>query len=528
MMPPQSWQFGSFFLGGFECSSHRTLEGHRLDLIAVTQHDTLAAEDYALCRALGLRAVREAAVWPVLDRAGVLDLAPVRRLARLGRAAGLLQIWDLMHYGYPDDLDPFGPEFPRRFAAYARAVATVVRDETPGPHYYTPINEISYNAWAAGEVGYMAPFGQGRGGALKRALVGAAVAGIEAIWAVDPEAQMFNVDPLVRQHAPAGRPDLQPQADHFNRHVVTEAFDMLAGRVAPELGGSRAHLGIIGLNYYAGNQWTIPTPEQPQRFLHWADPAWLPLSTMLADLEARYGGPIVIAETGAAGMGRPGWLAHLAGQAQAALAAGVNLQGICWYPVVTSPDWEDPTAFFDGGLFDVAPAPDGRLDRVLSPPVTAALRTAQAALDPANLPADPGPVPAPAAGPPAAPPIRLEEAAHFKADNFSYRTLLAGEQLVVELYSLQPGASVPPHRHPQTEHVLTGVAGTVEVWIGETFVLLGPGETLLVPAGPYHAIHNPTATPAIVQQVSAPKPWDARFQGPHPGSAPEPRPMPPR
>lgn len=68
------WLFGSFFLGGFECSAHRTPEGHRMDLIAATQHDVQAREDYRLCRAAGIRAVREAARWPLLDREGKLEM----------------------------------------------------------------------------------------------------------------------------------------------------------------------------------------------------------------------------------------------------------------------------------------------------------------------------------------------------------------------------------------------------------------------------------------------------------------------
>jgi len=92
------WLFGSLFLGGFECSTHLTVEGHRLDVIAATQHDAQAREDYALCRSVGIRAVREAARWPIFDRGGAPDLAPIRELARLGREAGLVQIWDLMHY----------------------------------------------------------------------------------------------------------------------------------------------------------------------------------------------------------------------------------------------------------------------------------------------------------------------------------------------------------------------------------------------------------------------------------------------
>lgn len=515
-MKHKLWLFNSLFLGGFECSTHVTLEGHRLNLIAATQHNTQAREDYSLCRAAGIRAVREAALWPINDQGGTLNLDPIRELARLGQECGVTQIWDLMHYGYPDDLDPFSPQFTERFVTFARAVAEVVREETEGPTYYTPVNEISYNAWSAGEVGYMAPFGKGRGGELKRALVRAAIAGANAIWEVDPEAQMVTVDPLVRLHPPPGRLDLQADADHFNHNIVTEAFDLLSGRIEPELGGTRRHLGIVGLNYYAGNQWTISTPEEPQQFLDWHHAAWIPLSTLLMELQERYGGPLIIAETGSSGDGRPAWLAHLAEEANAAIGRGVDLQGICLYPIVTSPDWEDTTAFFDGGLFDISPQPDGLLKRTISLPVAAALRKVQAALDPDNVPSEPLPVGEEPAEEPVFQLASLKERARFKVDNFSYQTLFAGEQLVVELYGFEPGASLPAHRHDETEHVWTIVNGVADVRIGSRWFRVGEGDTVLAPARLYHGIHNYGTERLIVQQVSAPKPWDARFSGPHP------------
>jgi mannose-6-phosphate isomerase-like protein (cupin superfamily) len=512
------WLFESFFFGGFEASTHRTVEGYRMDLIAATQHDRMAAEDYALCRSAGIRAVREAARWPLIDQEGRLALDEIRRLARLGREKGLIQIWDLMHYGYPDDLDPFSPDFRDRFVAYASAVAAVIKQETPGPAWFTPINEISYYSWAGAQVGYMAPFAKGRGAELKRALVQASIDATNAMWRVAPDAMLLNVDPLIRVHPPAERPDLQERADHFNSSVVTEAFDMLAGRIAPELGGSRAHLGIIGLNYYACNQWTIATPEQPQRFLDWHDPRWIPLPDLLAGLERRYGGPLIIAETGNAGEGRPGWLAHLAAQAQDTLAGGVNLQGICWYPLITSPDWEDPTAFFDGGLFDVVPEPGGGLRRVLARPVALALREAQAELDPANMPGEPlGPESLPEP-PPAPDVLRPLDQARFKPDNFSWQTLAAGNSLLVEVYGLEPGASVTAHRHAASEHVLTVLAGEANIRVGPHWVTVRRNQTVLVPAGLYHGLHNAGVERLIVQQVSGPKPWDARFRGPYPSA----------
>ncbi len=516
----QPWLFGSLFLGGFECSTHLTTEGHRLDIIAATQHDQQARDDYALCRSVGIRAVRESARWPILDQSGQVNLTLIRRLAQYGRQEGLTLIWDLMHYGYPADLDPFGQpeEFIARFAAFAGAVARVVREETAGPIYFTPINEMSYNAWSAGEVAYMAPFGRGRGGDYKRLLVRAALAGTEAIWAVDPAATMVTVEPLVHLHAPPGRPDLQDEADTFNHEVVTEVFDLLAGRREPELGGSRKHLGIVGLNYYSGNQWTMPLSDQPQRSLGWGDPGWVPLSELLRQIEVRYGGPLILAETGSSGDSRADWIAFLTREVGRALELGVDLQGICLYPIVTSPDWEDPTAFFDGGLFDLEPQPDGRLGRVLAGSVAAALRQAQAALDPENLPTTPLPAePAPVAESPLQV-MRPAAQARFKTDNFSYQTLLVGADLIVELYCLGPGGALPAHRHAATEHVLTVIQGTALVRIGAAEVRLAVGESVLAPAGLYHGIINEQREPLIVQQVSSPKPWDARFAAPHPGS----------
>lgn len=421
-----------------------------------------------------------------------------------------------MHYGYPDDLLPWEPPFVERFAAYAQAVALTVREATDGPRWYTPVNEISYYAWAGGHAGYMAPFGRDRGAELKRVEVRAAIAATDAIWDVDPEARILTVDPLVHLHPPSGRPDLQGEADHFNHRVVTEAVDLLAGRLEPEMGGSRRHLGAVGVNYYACNQWTIPTPEEPQRFLRMDDPEWVPLSGLLAELEERYGGPLLLAETGASAEARPDWIRHLAEEARRALARGVDLQGVCLYPIVTSPDWEDPAAFFDGGLWDVVPEPDGSLQRTLAVPVARALREAQAVLDPANLPRSPLPdEPPPAAAPPIEA-VRPREQVRFKSDNFSCQTLLVGRGLTVEVYGFEPGSGLAPHRHPATEHVWTVLEGAGQVRIGERWAGVREGDTLLVPAGVYHAIRNDGTRRMTVQQVSTPKPWDARFGGPTP------------
>ena len=48
-----------------------------------------------------------------------------------------------------------------------------LRDDVP---FFTPINEISFFAWAAGEVGWFYPYGKNRGGEVKRQLIRAAIA----------------------------------------------------------------------------------------------------------------------------------------------------------------------------------------------------------------------------------------------------------------------------------------------------------------------------------------------------------------
>src|SRR5438105_446761 len=72
--PPQSADaiipeslFQSFFMGGFECSTHRLHSGRRLDLIAATEHDRFALADYERLRSLGLRAAREGLRWHLVE-----------------------------------------------------------------------------------------------------------------------------------------------------------------------------------------------------------------------------------------------------------------------------------------------------------------------------------------------------------------------------------------------------------------------------------------------------------------------------
>merc|ERR1712015_178392 len=164
--------FQSFFLGGFECSSHRRSDGRRLDLLAATGHDRWAAHDYAVLQRHGLKTVRDGLRWHLIETsAGRYDWSSFLPMLQAAQRQRLQVIWDLCHYGWPDDIDIWRPQFVERFARYAGAAAQLIKDETDTVPIYAPLNEISFWSWAGGDEAYFNPMARGRGFELKHQLV---------------------------------------------------------------------------------------------------------------------------------------------------------------------------------------------------------------------------------------------------------------------------------------------------------------------------------------------------------------------
>ena len=365
--------FKSFFFAGFECATGYNALGEWIDQIAATHHDKHADEDYARLHEVGIHAAREAIRWPLVDRGGQYDFSSAAPFVEAGRKHGIEVIWDLFHYGYPNDLDLFGEEFPKRFADYCHAAAKFICSHQEGPCYFTPVNEPSFFSWAGGTVGRFAPHCVGKGVELKRALVRAAIQGINAIWAAVPAARIVNVDPLCHVVAPADHPELARDAESFNQHAVFEAWDMLSGRVMPELGGSRRHLDIIGLNYYWTNQWELTRDEKP---LADDDPRRVHLSDLVKRVHHRYGGDLLITETAHVDDMRPQWLSYVAEQAELLLEEGIPLRGVCLYPILGMPEWHDQNQWTQMGLWELTQCQAG-LERRVCAPMLKALRNAQ-------------------------------------------------------------------------------------------------------------------------------------------------------
>lgn len=341
-------------MGGFECSTHRRGgDGRRLDLIAATRHDQFAVEDYARLADAGIRTARDGLRWHRIEETpGRYDFASIIPLLRAARRAGVQVIWDLFHYGWPDDLDIFAPAFVDRFAAMARAFAAVLADETDGTPWITPVNEISYLAWAGGDTAEIYPFQRGRGHDLKAQLVRASIAATEAVWSVAPATRLAQVEPIFNVVPHPDRPEEGDRAEQY-RLAQYQAWDMLAGRLKPELGGHPRYLDTIGVNYYPWNQWVFDGPINPGASIEPDHPKYRPFRSMLAEVADRYGRPLFVAETGTEGADRPRWFGAISAEIIAAIEAGVPVEGVCLYPIVNFPGWTNDR-HCENGLWDYA------------------------------------------------------------------------------------------------------------------------------------------------------------------------------
>ena len=328
--------FASFLQGGFECSTHKRRTGQRLDLLAATGHDEHAGADFAQLAALGIRTVRNGMRWHLIEgspgRYAWSSLLPMLRAAQAHRVQ---VIWDLMHYGWPNDLDIWSPAFVDRFARFARASAKMVRDGTDDPSFYCPVNEISFHAWAGGDVAYFNPFARGRGLELKVQLARAAIAAMHEILAVDPRARFVHCEPAINIVADAQRQHRRAEAEGA-RLAQFQAFDMIAGRIWPQLGGEEKLLDIVGLNYYVDNQWLFEGPKIASQHARYK-----PFRSFLTEAYARYGRPLLVSETGTEGDARAAWFSMIVAEVEAARTAGVPVEGVCLYPIIDHVGWDD-------------------------------------------------------------------------------------------------------------------------------------------------------------------------------------------
>ena len=329
----QTKLFKSFIQGGFECSTKRRWDGKRLDLINSTKHDSYTKEDYLLLNQLGINTVRDGLRWHLIETSpGHYDWSSFLPMLKAATATRTQVIWDLCHYGWPDDIDIWKPEFVSRFAKFAAAVATLIKSETAEIPFYSPINEISFWSWAGGDVSYFYPRTSMRGFELKHQLVRATIAAIDAIRLIDPRARFVQAEPLINVTSAT---ECNVEADLYNESQF-QACDMISGKIWPGLGGRDDLLDIIGVNYYPYNQWILHGAK-----ISLNDINYKPLSQMLINLYQRFQKPLFIAETGAEGDERLPWFKYVCSQINTAKQNNTPIEGVCLYPITDYPGWDD-------------------------------------------------------------------------------------------------------------------------------------------------------------------------------------------
>lgn len=74
---------------------------------------------------------------------------------------------------------------------------------------------------------------------------------------------------------------------------------------------------------------------------------------MLSAAYYRYKKPIFVSETGHFGVGRAEWMEEIVTECLAVENAGIPFFGICIYPIIDRPDWDNLKDYHNSGIFDL-------------------------------------------------------------------------------------------------------------------------------------------------------------------------------
>lgn len=347
--------FKSFLMGGFECADQQNAFGNRIDLYEASGHDVYLEEDYDRLKILEINTIREGIRWSKVEIAPYqYDWTEVECIIRISQAKDIQVVWDICHFGYPDDLTPLHPMFARRFSHLCREFVIRYRSLVPDGHLIvTPINEVSFISWLGGDVRGTTPYCVGQGWEVKYALMKAYIEGIEVMKKVDSTIRIMVTEPLisiVTNNEIDVTSFLSAEEKHFEQFQV---HDILSGTMCPELRGKPEYLDIIGVNYYYNNQWINETHE----FLPWAEepphPLFRSLHSLIEIVFLRYGRPIVISETSHPGEDRAKWIHSITKECLSVLQTGLPLLGCCFYPVIDRPDWDYLNQWHHSGIWDI-------------------------------------------------------------------------------------------------------------------------------------------------------------------------------
>ncbi len=177
----------------------------------------------------------------------------------------------------------------------------------------------------------------------------AALRAAEAFESEWPRTRLVWPEPVIHIVGDPHQPGDEAAAEAY-RLSMFEAWDMLSGRIHPELGGRPELLHLIAVNFYDRNEW-INHGQTLKR----TDSQYRPFHAILQEVWNRYHVPIFVAETGTEDAQRPEWFAYILEEVRRAATLGVPMEGVCLYPIVNHPGWDDDRHCYNG-LFDYAGA----------------------------------------------------------------------------------------------------------------------------------------------------------------------------
>ena len=294
---------------------------------------------------LGVRTVRESLRWHLIGE-GQRDWSSAQGQIEAARDAGIEVIWDICHWGVPDGMDVMSPDWPARLADFTHDAATMLRAEGCPVAGWVPVNEMSFWSWAGGEVGRFGPHLVNRGDDLKRQLVCGHLAAVRALRSLGCSQPVVVAEPLIWT---------APASDHPADVAAADAFvEVSLDAVRWVLEEDPTAIDVLGLNYYAENQWVIGTGL----VVGGADRRGL--ASLLAEVAGRFPLPLALTETGAEEPDGDAWLEEIAREVILARRNGVRVEGVCVYPVTDYLGWEDDRHCPCG---PIGMSPDGRFVR---------------------------------------------------------------------------------------------------------------------------------------------------------------------
>ncbi len=333
--------------------------GRTLDEYELTGHYRQWRQDLGHMAELGVRMSRYGIPWyRVNPGRGKWNWrwadGPLERMLALG----IDPIVDLVHYGTPRWLTGgfLDPAFPDAMAEYATRVAERFRGRI---RWYTPLNEPRITAWYAGRLGWWPPYRRSWSG-----FVAVLLAVCKAIAATDRALRAVD-DAIVPVHVDAAdvydseTPELATIARH-RQAIVYLALDVLTGRVTPrhrlhrwlvDHGASEAELAahvdrpmpleLLGVNMYPMFTSKRVISKQGRMRIAIVPAGGELVERVLRGYAARYGCPVMIAETAAVGSPtrRMRWLAASVAAVRRLRARGVPVVGYTWWPMLALVAW---------------------------------------------------------------------------------------------------------------------------------------------------------------------------------------------